>query len=89
MCCYGGLAVIEGLLLAVKALVLVLEVVFGEGGPGGVVAALGPPGSRAGEEELIAPSLLHPSPAHRVSLEVLLSLAAEREGDGWKKVKGW
>lgn len=50
---HSGLAVVEGLLLVVETLRAVLEVVFGERGPGSVVTPLGSPRSGTGEEERV------------------------------------
>lgn len=73
----GGLAVVERLLLAVVAIVAVLEVVLGERGPGSVVAPLGGAGRGAREEERIR-NVAHAS-AEGVPPQVVAPFATRRK----------
>lgn len=82
---HGGFAEVEGLLLVVVTLRAVLEVVFGEGGPGSVVTPLGSARSGTGQEERVC-NVTH-SPTEGVPPEVLPSLTV-RERDGMESGAG-
>lgn len=73
---HGGLAIVEGLLLIVVPIRAVLEVVFGERGPGSVVTSLVATRGGTGEEERVCNV-----PTEGVRAEVFPSLAV-RERDG-------
>lgn len=80
---HGGLAVVEGLLLVVVIIRAVLEVVFGDRGPGSVVTSLGTAGSGTREEERVC-DVTHSS-TEGVPPEVFASLTVTERG-GMKKV---
>ncbi len=80
---HGGLAVVEGLLLVVVAIRAVLEVVFGERGPGSLVTSLGGARSGTGEEERVC-NVTHSS-TEGVPPEVVSSLTVR---DGMKSGVG-
>lgn len=76
---HRGLAVVEGLLLVVVNIRAVLEVVFGERGPGSVVTSLGSTRRGTGEEERVC-NVTHSS-TEGVPPEVFPSLSV-RDNDG-------
>ncbi|TNN43996.1 GPI mannosyltransferase 1 [Liparis tanakae] len=82
---HGGLAVVEGLLLVVVTLGAVLEVVFGERGPGGVVAPLGCTRGGTGEEDRVC--YVSHSSTEGMPAEVVPSLTV-RERNNMKRGVG-
>lgn len=75
---HGGLAVVEGLLLAEVTIRAVLEVVFGERSPGCVVTSLGIARSGTGEEKRVS-DVTHSSTERVPPMELPSLTVRERE----------